>query len=88
MAKEGFKRNVLVGFKRGSFEGRKYESFWVATDLKEKDIQNGSAGMSVEKFYTPEDLIGLLRPEDVGKELALDFEVTNGKAYLLSFTVR
>lgn len=81
-------RNVLLGFKRGNFDGRQYESMWLGSELKEKDYANGSAGMSVEKFYVPDDMIGILKPEDIGKELAMDFEVTNGKAHLLSFAVK
>ena len=88
MADKKFRRNVLIGYKRGSFEGRSYEYMWLATDLKEKDIENGGSGMSVEKHYIPNDLIGILKPEDIGKELLLDFEVVNGKAYLLGFVVK
>lgn len=81
-------RNVLMGYKCGEYDGRKYEYMFLASDLKEEDIVKGGSGMAVEKVYIPDNLIGFLKPETVGKELLLDFELVNGKAKLLGFQVK
>ena len=61
---------------------------FLASDLKEQEFLAGGAGKSAEQVFVPENMHGYLKPEHIGKELVLDYDVVNGRAYLLGFQVK
>ncbi len=82
-------KNVLLGYKKfKSKSGVDLEVMFLASDLKENDVLNGGAGKFAEQVFVPKSMIGYLKPDFIGKELVLDYEVSNGRAYLQGFQVK
>lgn len=82
-------KNVLLGVKKfAAKSGKHYEVMVLASDVDERDASSGSFGKLVEEIFVPEQMMGVLQPENVGKEVVLDYEVKGGRAYLIGFNVK
>ena len=80
----------LLGYKKfTSKAGKKCCVATVAFDLTENEKLNGSVGVRVDNnLFMPESQVDLLKPENIGHELLLDYTVSSGRAYLQSVTVK
>lgn len=82
-------RNVLLGVKKFTAKSNKaYEVMILVSDVDERSAQGGSFGKLVEEIFVPENMLGRLKPADIGKEIALDYDVKGGRAYLIGFDVK
>lgn len=80
----------LLGYRK--FAGRKdasktYCVATIASELTDKERQNGWVGLKVEEVFMPDDLVNFFKPEHLGRELVLDYNISNGRAYLVNVTV-
>lgn len=81
-------KSTLVGFKR--FKSKKGNDLCVAsvsTPFSPADNARGCYGDDVQSVFLPDNLIDYLQPEDVGKKVQLSYNIANGRAYLIDFTV-
>ena len=80
---------VLVGYHK--FTSKKGKDFCVASvvkDLSPRDQAFGYIGQKTEEIFMPDDQLNMLKPEDIGKELILDYDMSDGRAFLISVTVK
>ena len=80
----------LLGYRK--FAGKKdaTKTYCVATfasELTDKERQNGYVGLKVEEVFMPDTLVDFLKPEHLGRDCRLDYSISNGRAYLDSVTV-
>lgn len=78
----------LVGFKK--FKSKNGNDLCVAClvgDFTARDIQNGSFGSNVEQVFLPDTQFNYLTSKDIGKEVELNYDVVNGRAYLSEIVV-
>lgn len=81
-------KSTLVGFKR--FKSKKGNELCVAsvsTPFSPADIARGCYGDDVQSVFLPEDQIDYLKESDIGKEVKLSYNIANGRAFLVDFTV-
>lgn len=80
----------LVGYRNfvSKKNGKEYCVASVVSDLTERDRANGAVGNKVEEIFLPEDLTNYLKPDMVNKEVTLDYELSNGRAYLVNLSVK
>lgn len=79
----------LLGYKKGvSKQNKPYCIAYVVEDLSAREKERGSVGSKVEDLFLPVELVDVLRPVDVGKELVLDWSVSGGRAFLAGLTVK
>lgn len=80
----------LMGYKR--FTSKKNgKSFCVAelvSDFSQRDLAAGCVGKKVEEVFLPEDQYDYLKPEHIGKDVILDYELSGNRAYLVNVTVK
>lgn len=79
----------LVGYRRFTSK-KKNKDYCMATvvhDLSERDISNGCVGQKMEEVFMPEELTEYLNPSHIGKEVKLEYELSNGRAYLVNLSV-
>ena len=78
----------LIGYVDGEAKsGNKYTMAYVVSDLSNNDIARGTVGQKAETVFLPVVQVGTLTPDDIGKEVQLDYTVSGGRAYLESFNV-
>lgn len=78
----------LVGYR--NIKTKKGEEFTLAgivQDLSDREKANGAVGQKVDDIWLPKDQYNMLKPEDIGKELKLDYELSGGRAYLVNVSV-
>lgn len=81
-------RNILLGVKKfTSKDGQRYEIMTLASDPTDDEYLNGSFGKLTEEIFVPAPMHNRLNMDDLGKEIALDYEVTRGRAKLIGFQV-
>ena len=80
----------LVGFRRFTSKknGKDYCVAEVETPFNARETANGAVGCKTEQIFMPEDQYDFLKPEHIGKELKLDYELSGGRAYLVNVTVK
>lgn len=75
----------LIGYRK--FAGKKdaTKMYCVATITSEptdRECLNGFVGLKADNIYLPEHQVDMLKPEYLGRELKLDYSVSNGRAFL------
>lgn len=79
----------LVGYKR--FKSKKGKNFCVAnivSGYSNRDIERNCVGEKVEEIFLPDEQYDLLTPDDIGRELSFDYDMSGGRAYLIGVTVK
>lgn len=79
----------LVGYRR--FTSKKNKDYCVAeieTPFNSRETSAGAVGCKTEQVFMPDEQYDLLKPEHIGKELRLDYELSGGKAYLVNVTLK
>lgn len=79
---------TLVGFKK--FKSKKGVDTClakVASPFSPADISKGACGSDVQDVWLYDDLYDVLQPEDVGKEVKIDYNIFNGRAFIANITV-
>ena len=80
---------ILMGYHR--FTSKKNVECCVASvvkDLSPRDVSFGYVGQKTDEIFMPANQIDLLKPEDIGKELILDYDMSDGRAFLFNVTVK
>ena len=78
----------LLGVKKFTSKGgRKCEVMTVRSDYNSRMLAEGCFGSKVEELFVPDGMQGLLKPEDIGKEVSIDYEVSGGRAFMIGFRV-
>lgn len=76
----------LLGIgKLTSKAGKLFTIFHVSSPFAQRDLLKGCVGDKVEAIFLPDELVAFVDYSMVGKDIELDFEVNNGKAYLCGF---
>lgn len=81
-------KKKIVGFKR--FTSKKGKDFCVAncvSDFSDREYDNGCCGQKIEEIFMPEADYDLLQPEHIGKIATFEYEINNGKAYLVKVDI-
>lgn len=79
----------LVGYRRFiSGKGRDCCVASVLVDATERDKNAGQVGQKTEDVFIPSDQLDLLKPSDIGKELVCDYDLSNGRAFLIHVSVK
>lgn len=79
----------LVGYRNiTTKKGSELTLASVVSDLSEREKSNGAVGQKVEDIFLPENLTNTLKPENIGKEFVPTYDVSNGKAYLVSYAIK
>jgi len=82
------KEKTLLGYRRFTSKSNKPCCVAVvATNCDEKDNERGSFGQSAEDVFLPSELYSYLQPSDIGKPVTLNYNITNGRAYINDFIV-
>lgn len=79
----------LMGYHR--FTSKKNKECCVASVLKDltpRDQAYGYVGQKTDEIFMPDSQLDLLKPEDIGKELILDYDMSDGRAFLYNVTVK
>ena len=80
----------LIGYRK--FTSKAGKQCCVATvsfELTEREKAEGLVGVRVDNnMFMPAHQVDLLRPADIGHELALDYSVSNGRAFLDNVAVK
>jgi len=81
----------LLGYRK--FAGKKdasktYCVATVASELTDRDRTNGYVGLKVEEIFMPDEFVDFLKPEHVGKNLVIDYNVSGGRAYVQNVVVK
>lgn len=79
----------LVGYRNfiSKKNGREYCLAYLTVDVTERERNIGMVGQKVQEVFLPDDLVGTLRPEHIGREVWLSYEAAGGRAYLTGFAV-
>lgn len=79
----------LLGYKRFTSKknGKEFCVACVVQDFSDREKENGSVGQKVDEIFMPENQYNLLKPEHIGKELVLDYELSGGRAYLVNVSI-
>lgn len=80
----------LAGYRKFNSKknGKDYCVAFLLHDIGEREMQAGFVGQKIEELFLPDSYINSLKPDDVGKQVILDYEVNNGNAYLVKFSVK
>lgn len=79
----------LVGYRNiKTKKGAELTLATVLSDFSERDKSSGAVGQKVEELFLPENLTDTLKPENIGKEFVPAYEVSNGRAYLVSYAIK
>lgn len=81
-------RKTLVGIKRfASKQGKPYVIINITADYSPAQIQNGCVGKRVEEVFLPDDLHGVLKDSDIGKDIVIDYDVVGNRSYVIGVAV-
>lgn len=80
----------LVGYKKitSKKSGKRFCVASVLQDVSDREKENGFIGQKVDELFLPESQVDYLKPSDIGKELMLDYELSGGRAFLVSVAVK
>ena len=81
----------LLGYRK--FAGKKdaskrYCVATIASELTERDRESGCVGLKVEDVFMPDEFVDYLQPAHLGKDIFIDYHISNGKAYVRNVTVK
>lgn len=78
----------LLGYRKFKAKnGKEYCVANVTSSYGEREKNSGCVGAKVEEVFLPEERTHFLTPADVGKEIKLDYEISNGRAYIVDIAV-
>lgn len=79
----------LLGYKRfhSVNKNKDFCSAMVVHDPTQRDKVAGLVGQKCESLFVPEELYDYLRPDDIGKEVILDYDISDGRARLVGLSV-
>lgn len=80
----------LLGYSKGVSKknGSPFCMIHVVSDFTPTEIANGSQGSKVDTLFMPQNQVDDLKPTDIGKEIFLDYNISNGRAFLDNVTVK
>lgn len=80
----------LVGYKKitSRKSGKTFCVASVVSDLSPREIEQGQVGQKTEDIFLPEDQLDFLKPADIGKEFFVNYNISNGRAYPESVSVK
>lgn len=82
-------KSMLVGFKRfKSKTGVDCCVMYLVTAPTERERQSGVVGDRVQEVFCPSEQVNLLTANDIGKDVELNYSISNGKAFLTGITVK
>ncbi len=70
-----------------SKKGNECHTITILQDCSERDRENGRYGCKAETIFLDDTLFGRVKPADCGKEIKLDYEVSNGRAYVVGLSI-
>ena len=73
----------LVGYRR--FTSKKNGKDYCVAEI---ETASGAVGCKTEQIFMPEEQYDFLKPEHIGKDVKLDYELSGGRAYLVNVTVK
>ncbi|MEI3169020.1 MAG: hypothetical protein V8S58_14605 [Lachnospiraceae bacterium] len=56
----------------------------IETPFNPRETASGAVGCKTEDIFMPEEQVNFLKPEHIGKEVKLDYELSGGRAYLVT----
>lgn len=75
----------LLGYSNGtSKKGAPFTIMYLEKEFSARDKENGAVGTKVTQEFLPQSQVGLLQPSHIGKEVSLDYDISDGRAYLVS----
>lgn len=80
----------LVGYRRFTSKknGKDYCVAEIETPFSSRETASGAVGCKTEQIFMPEEQYDFLKPDHIGKEVKLDYELSGGRAYLVNVTVK
>lgn len=79
---------ILVGVKRfTSKAGKNCEVMIIQSEFTPRMASDGCFGYNVEELFVPDNKVGFLKPGDIGHRIVIDYEISNGRAYMTGFNV-
>lgn len=80
----------LAGYRKFTSKknNKNYCIAFLLHDIGEREMQAGFVGQKIEELFLPDNYVDVLKPDDVGKQVIIDYEVTSGNAYLTKFAVK
>lgn len=80
----------LLGYRKfaSKKDGKNYCVATVVSDITPRDKENGFVGQKTEELFMPEDLVDYLKPEHIGKDVYVDYNISNGRAFITNVTVK
>lgn len=73
------KNPVLVGVSKfTSKAGKPFTVAFLSQDFNPADTAKGCFGQKIEQIFVPEEQLDYLKPEDLGKEITMDYVFYNG----------
>lgn len=79
----------LVGYRR--FTSKKNVETCIASvimDANDRDKNSGHVGQKTDEIFMPSDQVDFLKPEHIGKELVLSYDMSGGRAFLTNVAVK
>lgn len=79
----------LVGYRR--FTSKKGVETCIASviqDANDRDKASGFVGQKVDEIFIPAEQVDDLKPEHIGKELVMSYDMSGGRPYLTRVAVK
>lgn len=82
--------NVLIGIGSGNrkSDNTPYCYLGVIRPCTERENKYGAFGQTYERIYVDTELFKQVKPENLGKEIVFDYEVSNGRANAVGFKLK
>lgn len=80
----------LLGYRDGVSKktGNAYTQMFIVQDLNPAEKASGCVGQKTDMIFMPEEQIGTLKPQDIGKELELSYEISGRNAFLSKVVIK
>lgn len=80
----------LAGYRKfvSKKNNKNYCVAFLLHDVSDRDKDAGFIGQKIEEVFLPPSCVDLFTPGDVGKQVFLDYEITNGNAFLRQVSVK
>lgn len=74
----------LVGFRNFTAKknNKNYTVAYLLSDASAADVNSGVVGQKSEEVFLPENLTGMFKDTDIGKQIDLTYEINGHRAYL------
>lgn len=79
----------LMGYRR--FVSKKGADTCIANvviDASEREKESGQVGQKTDEIFMPAEQVDFLKPEYIGKELVLSYDLAGGRPYLNRVAVK